>query len=345
MMCNPRGLSRWAMIVLGVVTINNSLAVGQDTQRTKFQQEAFRKENKPNIMNQLSQNLQISGGMDARAVWKEGNNVDPRLQGVFLNLRKIFRDALGDRWILSLQGDADDNFDKIRSYQTFLQHKGPLGKWNIRVGHYILPFGLLQEYDTERLLLRTIEDETIRIKLDTGIEIFGYWEDWDSALSVSEGIGRRWGTNYDENYLISGRISRSWGDWKAGFSALVGNVRTSEEFPLGDANLEEQKVALDVVRETGPWILRGELVGGLEEERGMGNGLLLADYAITNRLELNTKYALIGRSEVEQQLGIGVSFRWGKGWILRVSDTLEIESGETLNKFEIQLYYDFSKSF
>ncbi|MCM8778174.1 MAG: hypothetical protein NC834_00025 [Candidatus Omnitrophica bacterium] len=92
------------------------------------------------------------------------------LEGLFLNFRKVFSDAKGDRLIAVGQLDMDQNFEKIRPYQTYFQYKGPLGKWNIRAGHYILSFGLLSDYDTERLVLKAIEDEMTA-------KIYGYGDD------------------------------------------------------------------------------------------------------------------------------------------------------------------------
>ena len=295
------------------------------------------------IMKHLSENLQISGGVDGRLEWKESHSVRPELAGMFLNLRKVFRDELGDRWIVSLQGDADDTFEKFRSYQSFLQYKGPLGKWNIRAGHYILPFGLLHNYDTERLIFQTAEEETLGIKLDSGVQAFGYFGDWDWNVSLSEGIGRRWFDEWDDNFLVTTRLGWNGGTWKAGISTFTGRVKTSEEFSLGEKNLEQQKVGIDWTREAGPWVIRAEGLGGLEDHQGMGGGLLLVDYALTDRFEINTKYALTGRSEIEQEAGAGFTFKLGKGWILRAGYFLNANEDEIRNEFQAQLYYDFSR--
>ena len=139
-----------------------------------------------------AQALTVSGGVDLRALFPEGYERALVLQGLFLNARRVFRDDLGDRWIVVAQGDADSNFTEVRPYQLYLQYKGPLGRWNVRAGHYVVPFGLLAEYDTERFVLDAVEEENIGLKLDTGIEALGYAGAWDWATSVSAGAGRRW---------------------------------------------------------------------------------------------------------------------------------------------------------
>lgn len=134
-------------------------------------------------------NFQISGGADIRFKKVDGGENHVELEGLFFNFRKVFSDKKGDRLIAVVQLDIDHNFKDIRSYQTYLQYKGALGKWNIRAGHYILPFGLLSDYDTERLALQTIELLSLGLKLDTGMELLGYIGDFDYAISLSQGVG------------------------------------------------------------------------------------------------------------------------------------------------------------
>lgn len=69
-----------------------------------------------------AQGVQISGGVDGRFI-SEGNPTsnELKLEGLFLNFRKVWSDDLGDRWILVGQVDFDDNFQQIRPYQVYLQ--------------------------------------------------------------------------------------------------------------------------------------------------------------------------------------------------------------------------------
>lgn len=100
-----------------------------------------------------AEGLNVSGGLDARA---QTGDEDSFAAG-FLNLRQVIEQDGVDRWILVGQLDSGENFESPLLYQTYAQLKGPLGRWNVRAGRFIAPFGLLASYDSERLVLNTIE--------------------------------------------------------------------------------------------------------------------------------------------------------------------------------------------
>ncbi|MDE2026985.1 MAG: hypothetical protein KGJ11_00410 [Candidatus Omnitrophica bacterium] len=292
--------------------------------------------------------LQVSGGVDGRYINTNGNDNDAVLQGAFLNFRKIFSDESGDRWIAVGQLDADDNFKKIRPYQTYIQYKGPLGKWNIRAGHYILPFGLLSDYDSERLLLKTIEDVDLGIKLDTGAEVLGYLGDFDYAVSVSQGTGQNRLTDVDNDKLVVSRIGWQKEDINIGLSALIGEVLTEEDSiireDLGKNSFYAKRLGIDVTRNIDRLTLRAELSGGVDDKKDVEGGLLKADYALTSKLELNLKYAYWQREGSRNFGGAGISYQLFQGVFLRIAD--EYEWGkEDKNVAALQTYFEFTRQF
>ncbi|MGE3682649.1 MAG: hypothetical protein AB7G93_13065 [Bdellovibrionales bacterium] len=287
--------------------------------------------------------LTIAGGADGRARWRESDKARAELYGLFLNARKVFSDDLGDRWIVSLQGDAEHDLKEIRSYQSFLQYKGPLGKWNIRAGHFILPFGLLSDFDTERLLLQSIEDETIGIKLDTGLSVFGFVEDWSWAASLTSGLGRRWVREYDDTHLATLRLSRKFEDLTLGTSLLFGESRVSESFPVQQSKVRQTKVAFDGVYEFSQWITRLELLFGKEEEKLMGGIQGFLDYQLARAWELNFKARSIRRTGTDSELGGGVSFRPWDGWAFRAANLYHLKQIGNENELQLQVLYEFSK--
>lgn len=266
------------------------------------------------------------------------------LQGAFLNARKVFRDDQGDRVIAVAQVDADDNFERIKPYQTYLQYKGALGRWNLRAGHYMLPFGLLAYYDSERLLLQTIEYENLGIKLDTGVQALGYWESWDYAVSVSEGVGNRSFTDVDGNKVVAGRIGWWSDETRIGLSAIAGDILLAEQVARSFTIRRTRRAALDASIPWERWTARAELSGGTDDGRGVGGGFLGLDAALHPDVEANTKYSHWERGgEGDDKVGAGLTYRFRPGLFLRIADEQEFQ-GRRSNTLSAQVYYEFSKT-
>lgn len=286
--------------------------------------------------------LQVSGGADTRLRHRDGSTKGV-VEGLFLNARKVFRDAKGDRLILVGQLDVDDNFDKVLPYQTYLQYKGPLGRWNLRAGHYILPFGLLAYYDTERLLLQTQEPASLGIKLDTGVQALGYWEAFDYALSVSQGTGRRRFSDTDGDKLVTARFGWSADEARVGLSGMSGDVLQDEEVSSAPVVRSTRRMAVDALI---PWnrsTFRGELAFGSDDGRAVGGGFLGVDTALAADWEANLKLARWGRGASASSAGAGLAYRLRPGLFLRVADEQEFD-GRRSNTLSTQVYYEFSKS-
>lgn len=302
------------------------------------------------LMPNLSEagSFQVSGGADARVVNTDGDENDVKLEGLFLNLRKVISDEKGDRFILVGQLDMDHNLKEIRPYQTYLQYKGPLGKYNIRVGHYILPFGLLSNYDTERLVLQTLEPLSLGIKLDTGIELLGYAGDFDYAISLTQGVGQNRLTDVDNDKLVTGRIGWQGEDISIGLSGLIGKVLTEKDSTIrkeiGSNAFYEKRIAIDITKYIGTLTFRGELIGGADNDEIVGGGLLKADYALTPKLELNLKYAHWQRNGARNFIGAGFSYELYKGLFLRAADEYQFGK-EDKNVATLQTYFEFIKHF
>lgn len=294
------------------------------------------------ISNLQAQSLQVAGGFDTRYKKANGEQNTFELRGAFLNLRKVFSDELGDRLILVTQYDFEDNFRESHFYYTYAQIKGPMGKINFRVGRYILPFGLLTYYDTERLLLQTLEKQSLGIKTDVGAQVFGYFGDFDYALSLSNGVGRYW-KDIDDNKLVIARMGLNWEDTRIGLSYLNGRIFTpmTREFPF-ESYTYKQRVAFDIEHYYDLFTFRSELLYGSEEGRSVGGGFLEVDYSIFPSLDLNLKYAVWNNITTKHYPGIGFSYNFLTGAYIRFADTFQIINKEVVNnEFQIQIYIEF----
>jgi len=287
---------------------------------------------------------QISGGLDGRALsqdplWGAGEE-GVRLHGAFLNLRHVISDDSGDRYILVGQVDANDNFEELEAYQVYGQVKGPLGRINLRAGHYILPFGLLANLDTERQLIHTQEAVSLGIKLDTGLQVFGFTGPFDYAVSVSQGTGKL--DDPDNNKLLVARVGMQGEDRRWGLSYLDGQVVTDSSNFLQQGSFDRQRFAMDAEFDFVPWQLRGELVTGNDDGQSVNGGTLLADYDVNARLSLNTKLAWWNSSVDTREVALGFSYRLPKNVILRAADTYQRLNGAGEHILALQLYWEFS---
>lgn len=286
----------------------------------------------------------VSGGVDLRAHYESAGAANAEVHGLFLNLRQVWSDATGDRWIAVAQGDWDDNFQDVEPYQAYLQYKGPLGRWNARAGHFLLPFGLLATYDTERLLLRGVEELSVGVRHDTGAEILGRFGDWDYAVAVTGGLGAERFPDSSANAVLSARLAYAQEDWQIGLSTLMGRVLINEENFGAEGFVDERRVALDATKTLGAWTLRAEAVLGNDDGQLVGGGVMLADYALTSRLEINSRLAWWHRDGDRQFASLGVSYQLAPGLFVRLADNYEFGRREQ-NELTAQLYFEFSRRF
>lgn len=288
-----------------------------------------------------AQGAQLSGGADVRYQAESPGADEAQVKGLFLNARKVFADTSGDRLILVGQLDAENNFEDIRLYNTYAQLKGPLGHVNFRLGRYILPFGLLANYDTERLLVQSLEPLSLGIKLDLGAQVFGYFGPLDYAVSVSQGTGK--GVNDpDGNKLLTTRIGMQGENGRGGISYLNGQVVVDpDEFPQ-PGSFDRRRVALDGEWSWQAWTLRGELVSGRDDGKTVSGGILLADYEFTPVWSLNTKLARWNGMTRQDDLALGISYRLPRGFMVRAAETVRRLDRADIRIFSLQLYWEFA---
>jgi hypothetical protein len=290
------------------------------------------------------QSLTVSGGIDGRFTHESAPaDTNAELTGVFLNLRKVWSDDIGDRWIGVGQVDFDHNFQDVRPYQVYLQYKGPLGKWNVRGGHFLLPFGLLATYDTERLVLQGLEEASLGIRKDTGIQALGHFGRWDYAVALTLGVGDRRLLPVDSSRLLTGRLAYIGDTGQVGLSLLAGRLLPDARNEAGGVR-DEWRLGADATKSLGRLTLRAEALGGATEGRAVGGGILLADYALGPKLELNTRAAYWREQSEPYAVGVGLTYRPWTRLYVRVADS-QVFGERDSNVFTAQIYFEFSKAF
>ena len=295
-----------------------------------------------------AQSLTLSGGLDLRA----GVITNPRLgyvtglSSLFLNLRKVLADDAGDRFILVGQVDVEEEIARTRLYNAYGQYKGPLGRWNVRVGRYLVPFGLHAYYDSERVLLAAHEAEALGTKLTQGIELLGYAGPFDYAVSVNRSP---WG-----GVMPVARLGWVGEDVRLGLSYLFGRLpsyagRESvlvDELLPGARPIDKHRVAVDYEQALGPLMLRLEPVAGLDEGSRVFGGYAEAAYALSPRWEIAANVAALHSGLVGDRWRSGVSlgFRLLPTVFIRGAYLHRNDFGAPSDMLVAQLYGDFSQA-
>ncbi len=269
-----------------------------------------------------------------------------KVEALGLSLRKVFADERGDRIILFTQIDSMHDFQETMLEQVYIQYKGPLGRWNLTAGRYILPFGLLPNYRSKRLLIDTLEYETIGIGFDNGLQLSGVLKNFDYAISVSQGVGvRRW-TDIDNDGLITARVGYQgvdFEDLRVGFSALSGRALSDKIHNPMKHSKYKNLVALDLTKYYGLMAWRGELTFGEEAGKRLSGIFSGVDYALFPRIDLNLGLTHLNRDgDKKDALTIGLTYNLA-GFQIRAAQKSSL--GGDRDEFSFQVYRLFTWTF
>lgn len=288
----------------------------------------------------------LSGGVDIRA--ETGGEDFVGVEGLFLNLRQVFTQGGADRWIVVAQGDSGENFKHPHLYQTYAQLKGPLGHWNVRAGRYLVPFGLLASYDSERLVLNTMEPLILGLKLDNGVQVSGFTEDFDYAVSVTEGGAVR-------RPVLTARLGRGGDDdlsW--GVSAMAGRLpetasKETVEIPNavlpGVPIVDKRRVGFDATLIAGPDLWRAEAVLGTDDGDFVEGAYAEYERALSANWSVSANLGGWGGAETRWRVGAAVSRRLGAAAAIRAGYVDEHETAGRGRTFVAQFYWEFSRAY
>ncbi|MFQ3675039.1 MAG: hypothetical protein SNJ64_00670 [Endomicrobiia bacterium] len=294
-------------------------------------------------------NLLLTTDFDGRYKYVSFDESELHLHAIGVSLRKTFADKLGDRLTLFLLAETMHNFKKTMIDQGYVQYKGPLGKWNITLGRYRLPFGLLPDYSTNRLLITTVESETIGLSSDNGLQLSGTIKDFDYAISLSQGIGQKFKSiDKDKNGLVSFRLGYQgvdFEDFKVGISGLFGKIISDEN---NDSSVLNKKLlSIDLTKYSGRRVFRGEFSFGEENDEKLLGIFLGSDYALFPKTDINLGYSLVKLSEYKKIhfLNVGLTFSLFSGFQIRIAQKMPIKMEKGKNELLFQVYYIFSRIF
>lgn len=313
-----------------------------------------------------AKNYQITGALDSRFMFKSSDKKITEdnfiLHGIELNFKYIFQGESGDWGTLVLQAAYSPDFDFFS--REFNYHygdkyfvlKGPKGKINFKIGKFVVPFGNLQYYVSHLLILQPMFQRSLGLREDIGIEIGGYFKDYEYDLSFTN--GRHDGKiSFKNEGLFIGRIGRSDGDLRYGLSLLSGGAPEGD-YMIGMMMKEEEKVnfvhknrlGFDIQYPYREFTIRGEVIFGRDENINVGGFYLGGDYELTPKilasLKMNYWDPNLKAKDYIIDAGLGLSYRINKYITPRITyEESWSKDAEGMNKsiglFSAQLNLNF----
>jgi len=204
------------------------------------------------------------------------------LSAVGADFHKVFSTAAGDIGTLRLQGYAlhadglpstpgifDDAHDWEWTYRIcdFNFTRFAASGFNLRIGHYEIPYGLEQTQNTNGTLRQYLSSANLGIKTDWGMTINAQRATHEFELSLSRGSGRYW-KNIDRAYVLAGRVGTPREE-----NFAIGASFMSSRLP-SDGLTRRERVGLDAIWTLPAVTLLAELNLGKNDTIDAASGLL-----------------------------------------------------------------------
>jgi len=203
----------------------------------------------------------------------------------------------------------------------------------LRVGHFDPAFGLEPQVDTHATILQTLMMADIGFKKDWGVGLEGALPkfDYKLALQLGSGMGihRR-----DDSFLLTSRIGTPASEnFQYGISFLLGRVLESEDMKtipqdklLSDNTVSKKRVGLDSQYLFGPYLFKGEVAYGENDNKKVMGYLGEIDYTIPKyqnwelELQFQSWINKLGESSsADSTLTLGTSYKLNQSTTLRAA--------------------------
>ncbi len=239
-------------------------------------------------------NLRSTVDISGRPIYTEQTGDFSNMTFVGVDIHKVFANDEGDWGTLILQpyltridnlqrrpGFFDDAHDWEMVYRicNFNYTKHGRGKFNVRVGHMEVPYGLEQVVNTNGTLRDYIHGRNIGVKGDWGVSLNGVSKELEYEVALLRGSGNEW-RGRDDPYLVAGRTGSPRGEpISVGISALHGDVyRYGRPIPT----IRRTRVAIDFIGGSGPFTIMGEVSLGRDPGTTIVNTVLEFDWHSKN---------------------------------------------------------------
>lgn len=314
------------------------------------------------LLDVTAPNLRFTIDLSTRAIFNAATNETATENFIGFDIHKVLSNASGDWGTLVLQGyltridnqpmragffEDDDDWEFVYRIFNFNYTGLSRGLFNIRVGHFEVPFGLEQTINTNGTLRQFSSPENLGIVADWGVSINGNVKATEYEVSLTRGTGNEW-TNRGEPFIVAGRVGTKLDhDLAAGVSGFYGDVSTPA---LPADTVRRLRVGADAIYDLGPFTLLGEFSVGQDDGDDVVNALVELDWRNPDESVLlyvqcrSLNREVNGSFDHANSVTLGCRYTPDNHWAFSVQWTQNLEtfSGQRRNSlFAVQARYRF----
>jgi hypothetical protein len=282
----------------------------------------------------------VSADADLRYYLSDWREHDPHVHVLGASVRKTFSDGTGDRLILFGLAEAGHNFSEFMVHELYARLKGPMGAWNITLGRFGLPYGLLTSFSTSRLLYQSITETVLGIDADNGIMVSGTLGAFDYGIAGTQGLGAHGMPQFPGHGLVTGRGGITLGDAEEFAFGLSGAYGKTAHGGHSDIVHERALVGIDATVSLGRTISRVEVSGGVVDRELYAAGFAGVDIAVLPGMDLTIATQLVAGNEYRDAWFLGLSKRFP--WFTMRGGYTYGYFGPVHHKISVQAYRLFS---
>ena len=250
--------------------------------------------------------LRLAIDLSARGIFSDARDEFSAVSALGLDLHKVFRDDEGDWATLVLQPyltridnlpmhppffEDDDDWELVWRIANLNFTRLSHGQFNLRVGHFEIPYGLEHVINTNGTLRDFTHGRNLGVKADWGAGINGDLGRWEYEATLSRGTGNEYssrgrpyavaarvGTDRDQAVALGvsffhGRVANpgAAGLWRGGFDLPAA-------IPDVGAIVRRTRTGVDLQARRGPFDFLVEGSFGRDYHQAVGNAFAEVDW-------------------------------------------------------------------
>ena len=234
-----------------------------------------------------SSNTRFAIDLSSRATYRDGLNEWAFGHFAGIDSHKVFSSPNGDWGTLTVQlyltrlenqrkrpyfFEEEDDWELVTRITNFNFTGLSQGEFNIRVGHFEIPFGLEAVVNSNGTLRQLMTGPNLGVKADWGFGFNGTIEKIRYDLTLSRGTGNEYHSR-NEPFALAGRIGTAddqetfTGTPGFGLSFFYGDI-----LGHGGKKKKRSRLGVDAATFIGPFTLLGEISAGQDDNADVVNG-------------------------------------------------------------------------